>query len=128
MSGRKRSLLLFLLFQLPYPPQMRVVEVVAELEAVTNPRRDRDDVLHHPADLATDDVKTMTFEAALAELEGIVARLEGGKAPLAESIAIYERGEALKSHCEGLLKAAEARIEKITLKNGKPVGTEPLDP
>jgi exodeoxyribonuclease VII small subunit len=79
-------------------------------------------------DPATDDVKTMTFEAALAELESIVARLEGGKAPLAESIAIYERGEALKSHCEGLLKTAEARIEKITLKNGKPVGTEPLDP
>ena len=48
--------------------------------------------------------------------------------PLAESIAIYERGEALKSHCESLLKAAEARIEKITLKSGKPVGTEPLDP
>jgi len=80
------------------------------------------------AETATDDVKSMTFEAALAELEGIVARLEGGKAPLAESIAIYERGEALKSHCEGLLKAAEARIEKITLKNGRPAGTEPLDP
>ena len=79
------------------------------------------------ADPAPDDVKSMTFEAALAELEGIVARLEGGKAPLAESIAIYERGEALKSHCEGLLKAAEARIEKITLKNGQPTGTEPLD-
>jgi len=79
------------------------------------------------AETAPDDVKAMTFEAALAELENIVSRLEGGKAPLAESIAIYERGEALKSHCEGLLKAAEARIEKITLKNGKPVGTEPLD-
>ena len=80
------------------------------------------------AEVNNDDVKAMSFEAALAELEGIVARLEGGKAPLAESIAIYERGEARKSHCEGLLKAAEARIEKITLKNGKPVGTEPLDP
>ena len=80
------------------------------------------------ADGNNDDVKAMSFEAALAELEGIVARLEGGKAPLAESINIYERGEALKSHCEGLLKAAEARIEKITLKGGKPVGTEPLDP
>ena len=74
-----------------------------------------------------EDVKAMSFETALAELETIVARLEGGKAPLQESINIYERGEALKSHCEGLLKAAEARIEKITLKNGKPVGTEPLD-
>jgi exodeoxyribonuclease VII small subunit len=78
-------------------------------------------------DLATDDVKARSFEAAHAELESIVARLEGGKAPLAESIAIYERGEALKSHCEELLKAAEARIEKITLRGGKPVGTEPLD-
>jgi exodeoxyribonuclease VII small subunit len=75
-----------------------------------------------------DDVTAMSFETALAELEQIVAKLEGGKAPLAESIAIYERGEALKSHCEGLLKAAEARIEKITLRNGRPVGTEPLDP
>lgn len=74
------------------------------------------------------DVKTMSFEMALAELEQIVGTLEGGKAPLAESIAIYERGEALKSHCEALLKAAEARIEKITLaRDGRPVGTEPLD-
>ncbi len=80
------------------------------------------------AEATSDDVKAMSFEAALAELENIVSRLEGGKAPLAESIALYERGEALKSHCEGLLKAAEARIEKITLRNGKPVGTEPLDP
>ena len=76
-----------------------------------------------------DDVKNMTFEAALAELEGIVGKLESGQAPLAESIAIYERGEALKAHCERLLKSAEARIEKITLsRDGVPNGTEPLDP
>jgi exodeoxyribonuclease VII small subunit len=75
-----------------------------------------------------EDVKAMSFEAALAELEGIVAKLESGQAPLAESIAIYERGETLKAHCETLLKSAEARIEKITLsRDGKPVGTEPLD-
>ena len=79
------------------------------------------------AETSNDDVKAMSFEAALAELEGIVQKLESGKAPLAESIAIYERGEALKSHCETLLKAAEARIEKITLKNGQTTGTEPLD-
>ena len=79
------------------------------------------------ADTSTDDIKAMSFEAALSELEAIVEKLEGGKAPLAESIAIYERGEALKSHCEALLKQAEARIEKITLKNGAPAGTEPLD-
>jgi exodeoxyribonuclease VII small subunit len=81
------------------------------------------------ADTNHDDVKAMPFEAALAELENIVAKLESGQAPLAESIAIYERGEALKGHCETLLKAAEARIEKITLsREGKPTGTEPLDP
>ncbi len=80
------------------------------------------------AEPSNEDVKTMSFEAALAQLEEIVGKLESGKAPLAESIAIYERGEALKSHCETLLKTAEARIEKITLsRDGKPVGTEPLD-
>ena len=80
------------------------------------------------ADSPADDVKDMSFEVALVELEGIVKKLESGQAPLAESIAIYERGEALKSHCETLLKAAEARIEKITLsRDGRPLGTEPLD-
>jgi exodeoxyribonuclease VII small subunit len=80
------------------------------------------------ADASNDDVKTMSFEKALEELEQIVGKLESGRAPLAESIAIYERGEALKGHCEMLLKTAEARIEKITLsRDGKPTGTEPLD-
>jgi exodeoxyribonuclease VII small subunit len=79
------------------------------------------------AETSNDDIKAMSFETALGELEQIVGTLEAGKAPLAESIAIYERGEALKSHCEALLKQAEARIEKITLKNGAAAGTEPLD-
>ena len=74
------------------------------------------------ADSIADDIRAMSFEAALKELETIVGKLESGQAPLAESIAIYERGEALKSHCEALLKQAEARIEKITLKNGAPTG------
>jgi exodeoxyribonuclease VII small subunit len=70
----------------------------------------------------------LNFETALAELESIVERLEAGKVDLEESIAIYERGEKLKKHCEQLLKSAEARIEKITLKgDGTPGGTEPLD-
>ncbi|MBN9310356.1 MAG: exodeoxyribonuclease VII small subunit [Devosia sp.] len=80
------------------------------------------------ADSPADDIKQMSFEAALRELETIVGKLESGQAPLAESIAIYERGEALKAHCEALLKAAEMRIEKITLRSGQPTGTEPLDP
>jgi exodeoxyribonuclease VII small subunit len=70
-----------------------------------------------------------SFEAALAELEGIVAKLERGEVSLEDSIALYERGEALRLHCEAQLKAAEMRIEKITLaRGGRPTGVEPLDP
>ena len=73
------------------------------------------------------DIKAMYFETALRELETIVEKLESGKIDLEQSIAIYERGEKLKKHCESLLKDAEARIEKITLKaDGTPSGTEPL--
>jgi exodeoxyribonuclease VII small subunit len=74
------------------------------------------------------DIAKMSFEQALEALEQIVATLEGGQAPLQDSIDIYERGEALKSHCSDLLKKAEARVEKITLsRDGGPTGTEPLD-
>ena len=74
------------------------------------------------------DIASLPFEKALAELETIVGRLERGDVPLEESIAIYERGEALKARCEGLLKQAETRIERITLTaDGKPSGTTPLD-
>ena len=74
------------------------------------------------------DVKSMSFEQALKELETIVDRLEKGDVELEASIVIYERGEALRSHCDGLLRKAEARVEKISLsQNGEAVGTEPLD-
>jgi exodeoxyribonuclease VII small subunit len=74
------------------------------------------------------DIKKMPFERAIEELETIIKRLEEGKVPLEESVAIYERGEALKQRCEELLKAAEARVEKITTDaGGKARGTEPLD-
>jgi exodeoxyribonuclease VII small subunit len=74
------------------------------------------------------DVSTLSFEQAVEELEKIVAALERGDVPLDRSIEIYERGEALKKHCETLLSAAENRIEKICLdRAGKPQGTEPLD-
>ena len=74
------------------------------------------------------DISRLTFERAIDELESIVKRLEEGKVPLEESVAIYERGEALKRRCEDLLRQAEARVEKITLDaQGKPTGTEPLD-
>ncbi len=75
-----------------------------------------------------DDVKEMSFEQALEQLEKIVDDLERGDVPLDQSIRIYERGEALKAQCERLLKAAEDKVEKIRLsREGKPVGTEPLD-
>ena len=74
------------------------------------------------------DIATLPFERALADLEEIVTRLERGSVPLEESIAIYERGEALKTRCEALLRDAEMRIEKITLgPGGQPTGTEPFD-
>lgn len=76
----------------------------------------------------TNDIAGLAFEKALAQLEEIVNKLESGKVDLEQSIAIYERGRTLKEHCEKLLKDAEARIEKITLKpDGMPSGTEPLD-
>ncbi len=73
-------------------------------------------------------VNEMSFEQSLKELEEIVSRLERGDVELEKSIAIYERGENLRKHCDDLLKRAEAKVEKITLDNsGAPVGTEPLD-
>lgn len=75
------------------------------------------------------DIAAMSFETALAALERIVDDLERGDVPLEESIRIYERGEALKDHCNKLLNAAESKVEKIRLsREGKPEGTEPLDP
>jgi exodeoxyribonuclease VII small subunit len=74
------------------------------------------------------DVGQLSFERAIEELESIVRRLKDGKVPLEESVAIYERGEALKRRCEDLLRQAEARVQKITLDAaGNPTGTEPLD-
>jgi exodeoxyribonuclease VII small subunit len=80
-------------------------------------------VTETPADIAA-----LPFEKALAELEVIVQKLERGDVALDESIAAYERGEALKAHCQKLLAAAEARVEKIRLSaEGRPQGVEPLD-
>ena len=74
------------------------------------------------------DIADMPFEAALAELEQIVDKLEKGAVALDDSITLYERGEALKAHCAKLLSAAEARVDKIRLgPDGKPLGLEPLD-
>ena len=77
----------------------------------------------------TEDIKDLSFEKALKELESIVGRLERGDVELEESINIYERGEALKNHCDRLLKQAEAKVEKLTFnQSGEPTGTEPFKP
>ena len=74
------------------------------------------------------DIKALTFEQALAELEKIVAELESGQAPLERSIEIYERGAALKSHCEARLEAARLRVEKIVVgPQGQAARTEPAE-
>ncbi len=72
-------------------------------------------------------VDELSFEVALAELEGIVARLESGDVELEKSIEIYERGEALRARCDNLLKQAEARVEKISATGEQVTGTTPLD-
>lgn len=75
------------------------------------------------------DIEQLSFERALKELEAIVGRLERGDVELEESIAIYERGDALKAHCDRLLKQAEAKVERLTFgPDGAPKGSEPFDP
>lgn len=73
------------------------------------------------------DIAKMSFEEALKELEGIVERLERGDAPLEESINIYQRGAALKAHCEGKLKDAQMKVEKIVLNSQGDATTADFD-
>jgi exodeoxyribonuclease VII small subunit len=75
----------------------------------------------HPA------IEEMSFEAALKELETIVGRLEQGEVDLEDSIVLYERGQALKAHCDKKLKAAEGRLEKIVQGAKGAEGVEPMD-
>jgi len=73
-------------------------------------------------------VEEMSFEEAMTALEDVVRQLESGDVPLETSIALYERGAALKTHCASKLREAEAKVAKITLnETGDPTGTEPLD-
>lgn len=73
-------------------------------------------------------VLSLSFEEALKQLEDIVGRLERGDAALEESIELYARGDQLRRHCDKLLKAAEAKVERIQLtQDGAAAGTAPLD-
>ena len=67
------------------------------------------------------DISALSFEAALEELESIVQKLEGGEVELEKSIALYQRGAALKAHCEARLKDAQLKVDKIVIgADGKP--------
>lgn len=69
----------------------------------------------------------LSFEQALKELEAIVRRLDSGEVPLDESITLYEKGEALRAHCQARLDAAQARIEKIVAgPDGRPAAVAPF--
>ena len=73
-------------------------------------------------------VAGMSFEQALAELETVVERLEGGEVPLEESIALYERGEALRKHCEKRLADAELKVQRIVAgADGEAAATQDFD-
>ena len=73
------------------------------------------------------DIKDLNFEDALRELETIVEKLERGDAPLEESITIYQRGAALKAHCESKLKNAQMKVEKIVLSGSGDASTADFD-
>lgn len=73
------------------------------------------------------EISTLSFEAAMAELEDVVRKLESGQVALEESIALYERGAALKAHCDKKLRAAEEKVELIRSREGVAVGTTPAE-
>jgi exodeoxyribonuclease VII small subunit len=72
------------------------------------------------------DIAAMTFEDALAELEGIVRRLEGGQVRLDDAIQSYERGAQLKRHCEQKLSEAQQRVDRIVIASDGTVSSEPV--
>jgi exodeoxyribonuclease VII small subunit len=76
--------------------------------------------------MSDEPIAGMTFEAAMAALEAVVSQLEKGEVPLEQSIALYERGAALKAHCAGKLKDAEEKVELIRAQEGRAVGTTPV--
>jgi len=72
-------------------------------------------------------IEEMSFEVALAELEKIVSKLESGDVPLEQSISLYERGDALRAHCDARLKEASLKVDKIVTGADGSLSTEPAD-
>lgn len=74
------------------------------------------------------DIAKLSFEDALEQLEEIVRNLEGGDSALDDAIASYERGAALRRHCDSKLRQAQERVEKISLGADGTPDTEPVTP
>ena len=72
-------------------------------------------------------VADMSFEEALAALESVVSQLVRGVVALEQSIALYERGAALKAHCAAKLAKAEEKVELIRAAEGRAVSTSPVE-
>jgi len=72
-------------------------------------------------------IAEMSFEEAMAALEAVVSSLEKGEVALEQSIALYDRGAALKAHCAGKLADAEMKVELIRAAEGRAVGTTPVE-
>lgn len=81
-----------------------------------------------PAETSAPDLSKLSFEDALAELEKIVRLLEGGQIKLEEAVDAYERGARLKAHCEGRLREAQLKIDRISLNPDGSASLTAVDP
>jgi exodeoxyribonuclease VII small subunit len=77
--------------------------------------------------LAEDGITALTYEAALAELDTVIAKLEGGSIPLEEAIGAYERGVVLAAHCAELLERTEQRVNQLVVSASGALGERPLE-
>jgi exodeoxyribonuclease VII small subunit len=110
---------------------MSMTGVVTEEPPSWNPPHEPTTVGSEPtagACPAAPEAAAMSFEQALAELEKIVQDLERGQLDLEAAIQAYERGTALKAHCQRKLQEAQLRVEKITLGPDGDARAEPMDP
>jgi exodeoxyribonuclease VII small subunit len=76
---------------------------------------------------AEDDISTLTYEVALAELDTLITKLEGGSIPLEEAIGAYERGAVLARHCAELLEHTEQRVNQLVVSMGGGMTERPLE-
>ena len=74
-----------------------------------------------------DDISAMTYEAALAELDALIGKLEGGSVALEEAIGAYERGAKLAQHCAELLERTEQRVSQLVVGADGGIGERPLE-